>query len=382
VTAQVPDMGSGGGGVRQAALLRALASAAETHLVLAGTLLDDGLRDALASVREVPAGPTPLPSGATRRRIRHLADAFVGPAERVSHRPVRRALAGLLENAASFDVVVIDSIGLAPLLPEHRTNRWVLNLHNRPSGMAAHRRGFAVGRRRRWLLGREERLARRFERQAARAFDLVVTVSEPDASGLDGSVVVVRNGVDTEQLRSTPLPESSRLVFTAAMYTLPNIDGAIWFCDRVFPIVRRAVPDATVELVGRAPVPEVVALGARPGVVVRPDVASVAPHLEQARVAVVPIRIGTGTRLKALEAMAAGRPVVGTTIGLEGLDVVHGEHAWIADGAEDLAAGIVRVLQDADLASRLAAAGRGLVEEGYDWRAIGDDYVRVLLGGE
>src|SRR5205823_15052400 len=99
------------------------------------------------------------------------------------------------------------------------------------------------------------------------------------------------------------------------------IDGAVWFCTGVLPQVRSAVPTASVALVGRSPAPEVEALGALDGVEVHADVPSVVPYLRAARVAIVPLRIGTGTRLKAREAMAAGRPVVGTTVGLEGLAV-------------------------------------------------------------
>jgi glycosyltransferase involved in cell wall biosynthesis len=165
----------------------------------------------------------------------------------------------------------------------------------------------------------------------------------------------------------------------------PNADGAVWFCDEVLPVVLEAVPDATLTLVGREPRAEVRALADRPGVSLHADVPDMAPWLAGARMTVVPLRIGTGTRLKALESMAAGRPVVGTTIGLEGLGVVDGVHAHVADTAAELAGLVVRVLRDPERAAALVAGGRRLVEERFDWEAIGRafaDAVVELVAGE
>lgn len=382
VSAQPPALGAGGGPIRQAALLRGLAAAAETDLLLAGRLEDDELRGSLRQVVEVPARARPLPDRAWTRRARHLTDALVLrlPPEVVAHRPVRRALAPALAAAASYDVVCIDSIGLAPLLDAGRQNRWVLNLHNRPSGMAAQRRALSPGGRRAWLLRQEEHQTLSFERWAAEHYDLLVAVSVADAIGLRGNVAVIPNGVDTAAVRPSPLPAEPRLVFTGALYTLPNIDGAVWFCREVLPLVRRSMPTVSLDVVGSAPAPEVRALGALAGVAVHPDVPSVVPHLAAARLALVPLRIGTGTRVKALEAMAAGRPVVGTSVGLDGLGLTHGRDAWFADSPADLAAAVVRLLQDDDLSRSLAGAGRRLVEEHHDWSAIGDAYAQAVLG--
>ena len=109
-----------------------------------------------------------------------------------------------------------------------------------------------------------------------------------------------------------------------------------------------------------------------------PDVPDVAPFLERARVTLVPLRIGTGSRLKALEAMAAGRPVAGTSIGLGGLDVEPGREALVADDPAELARAVVQCLTDDELAGRLAAHGRELVERRYSWSTIGADYAELL----
>src|SRR5207302_4004164 len=148
------------------------------------------------------------------------------------------------------------------------------------------------------------------------------------------------------RFQPAPLADAPTLVFTGTLSWGPNIDGLTWFCTDVLPLVRARVPDVRLDIVGREPLPEVEALARLAGVSVHADVPSVVPWLEQARVAVVPLRIGSGTRIKALEAMAAGRPVVGTSVGLEGLDIEDGVHALVADEPPTLADAVVRVLTD------------------------------------
>jgi glycosyltransferase involved in cell wall biosynthesis len=120
------------------------------------------------------------------------------------------------------------------------------------------------------------------------------------------------------------------------------------------------------------------ALGDRPGVTVHADVPAIDPFLRRCRVALVPLRIGTGTRLKALEAMAAGRPLVGTTVGLEGLDLVHETSALLVDEPAAQAAAIVRLLRDDAAATAQVNAARELAVSRYDWRAVGATLVAAL----
>jgi glycosyltransferase involved in cell wall biosynthesis len=163
---------------------------------------------------------------------------------------------------------------------------------------------------------------------------------------------------------------------------LPNVDGALWFAESVLPRVRRAVPDVRFDLVGRSPVDDVRRLASHPAIEVHADVPAVAPFLERARVAVVPLRMGTGTRLKALEALAAARPVVGTTIGLEGLGIRDGVDARIVDDAEQMATAIVELLTSDAAALRIAEAGAELARSSYGWARIGaamcDELIRLV----
>jgi glycosyltransferase involved in cell wall biosynthesis len=138
------------------------------------------------------------------------------------------------------------------------------------------------------------------------------------------------------------------------------------------------VPDAILDIVGARPPPDVLALGNSDGVAVHADVPDVVPFLERARVAVVPLRIGSGSRLKALEAMAAGRPVVGTAIGVGGLEARPGRDLIVAVDAGAFADQVARCLADRELAMRLGRQGRALVEERYCWDRIGAEYAALL----
>ncbi len=140
----------------------------------------------------------------------------------------------------------------------------------------------------------------------------------------------------------------------------------------------QAVPDARLLLAGRSPAAEVLKLAAQPSVSVRADVPSMIPLFEAARVVVVPLRIGSGTRVKALEALAAGRPVAGTTTGLAGLDLVDGVHARMADRPAALAEAIVELLTDPVRAASLARAGREHVRDSFGWELIGRRFTQLV----
>ena len=381
VTAEPPDFDLGGGNIRQAHLLAGAAERFELHLLIAGELSDPTLRRALASVTEVERPPPPRPRSRTRRRMGDLTVALFGraPYEVRDNRAVRRLLAPHLRSTHTFDIVVVEHSGLAPLAPARpRSTTWVLEMQNILSERAHHENAIAPARRQRWLWDREHRRAVAFQQRALDLFDAVFVCSEQDRTTLSGRGLVVPNGVDLDRYAMAPLVAAPRVVMTATLGYPPNADGAIWFCREVWPHVRSAVPDAELEIVGRQPTAEVRALAAEPGVALHFDVPTVVPYLHSARVAVVPVRVGTGTRLKALEAMAAGRPVAGTTIGLDGIGAVDGVNAAIADDPVELAARVVALLRDNDLATRLAAAARQHVEANFSWTPIAREFADRL----
>ena len=183
--------------------------------------------------------------------------------------------------------------------------------------------------------------------------------------------VVVSNGVDTAYF--TPADPSDRdpsaLVFTGRMSYRPNTDAAIFFARDVLPIIRRRRPEVMLYLVGQDPPQEVQRL-AGAHVVVTGDVDDVRPYLARAAVVVAPVRAGSGTRLKILEALAMGKAIVATRLACEGLRLDRERHVLLADDAPDFADEVLRALGDPDLASALGRNGRALVERAYGWPAV------------
>jgi glycosyltransferase involved in cell wall biosynthesis len=160
------------------------------------------------------------------------------------------------------------------------------------------------------------------------------------------------------------------LLFFGTLSYGPNADGLVWFCEQVLPRVRQSKPDVRLEVVGLDPPPRVTALGRLPGVQVTGFVPDIRPKLWSATMCVVPLLAGGGTRLKILEALAAGCPVISTTVGAEGLELMDGKHLLIADDPEEFARDVVALLESDALRHRLADAGRRAVAEKYDWQEI------------
>jgi glycosyltransferase involved in cell wall biosynthesis len=218
----------------------------------------------------------------------------------------------------------------------------------------------------------------KFETYWLRKFSVCLAVSDRDADTLKRmgggtEIYVVPNGVDTVHFAPPEPPVSRRdlsIVFVGTMHYRPNVDGVLFFCHQVWPSIQDALPNVKLTIVGARPVPEVVALRSLPGVSVTGFVDDVRPYLWQATVSVVPLRIGGGTRLKILESLAAGCPVVSTSIGAEGLDLEPGIDLLLADHPDEFAASTIRLLTDLGLREQLALCGQQTVGRLYDWKRI------------
>ncbi len=194
----------------------------------------------------------------------------------------------------------------------------------------------------------------------------------------DSMIAVVPNGVDTEAFQwasQEQLPD--RIIFTGAMSYCPNVNAVLYFAKECWPLIRSKVPTATWQIVGRDPPPVVQALAKLPGVSVTGPVPDVKPYLAVATVAIAPLLIGSGTRLKILEAFAMGKAVVSTSLGCEGLAVVSGQHLIVADQPEVFARSVVDLLQNAEQRMALGIAGRALAET-YSWQRCGDDVINAV----
>jgi len=185
-------------------------------------------------------------------------------------------------------------------------------------------------------------------------------------------VAVVPNGVDLDHFSPSPTPvERHAVVFNGILTYRPNLDAALHLVDEVWPRVLRSCPDARLRVVGRGSPADIRRLR-RPGVEVLGEVPDVKPYLAAAEVVAVPVRIGGGTRLKVVEALAMGKATVSTSLGCEGVAVRDGEHLLIGDGADSFARRVLELFDDPAMAARLGRAGRSLTERAYSWSLAGE----------
>jgi polysaccharide biosynthesis protein PslH len=283
-----------------------------------------------------------------------------------------------LTSERHYDIVQIEFSYAAPYVRavDPRCGaKTVLSMHNVESLRFGREIDLALRADRRFATAWDRVFHGHWEEQALRTFDGIVSVSESERAWVldrvpEAVVELVPNGVDADHFRPQAPPDPTAppsIVFTGAMHYPPNVDAALWFCERIWPRLRRRLPNLRFAIVGRDPDPRVVALGRRPGVLVTGVVADVRPYLAGAGCVVVPLRSGGGTRLKILEAMAMARPVVSTAIGAEGLAITPGRDILIADDAERFATHVVDLLGSAERALLLGQAGRRLVEARYRW---------------
>jgi len=233
---------------------------------------------------------------------------------------------------------------------------------------------------RRALLGLESRKMRRYEARACERARLTITVSDADrrllaAAAPRARVQAVPTGVDVDYFAPDGVAEiPGRLVFTGSMDWYPNEDGIADFIEDVLPRVRREIPAASLTVVGRNPSARLRAAAAAADVEVTGLVDDVRPHMADAAVYIVPLRIGGGTRLKIFEALSMAKAVVSTTVGAEGLPLTPGRHFLRADEPAEFAAAVTSLLRDAARRRALGAEGRRLVEARYSWPKVVDEF--------
>jgi glycosyltransferase involved in cell wall biosynthesis len=378
-TSELPWPLNSGGHLRTYHLLRALARQFRVRLV-APVCGDAGEALAALSAAGIEAHPARVPPRSRwREAIRLGAAALRGEPyvfyRRHDRRAVRHTLRALCQ-AEPPDVVYLDhldSFVFRPLLPSVPA---VIDLHNVYSALAARAAAEHRSAAARLYLRREARLLQKVEERAARGVDALMAVSEDDARFFAAwhaaGPRVVPNGVDCAAYRHLPVGRSGAplILYVGAMSWEPNVAAAEFLCREALPAVRRRVADARVRIVGRDPPQRLRDAGQLPGVEIAGGVPDVIPHLAEARMLAVPLQAGGGTRLKILEAFAAGLPVVSTAVGCEGLGVVDGEHLVIAE-RDRFADAVADLLADPVRGQQLAARGRALAEERFDWGTVG-----------
>lgn len=200
-----------------------------------------------------------------------------------------------------------------------------------------------------------------------------------------GRIEVIPNGVDTRTHRPDPdnPPQPYTLIYNGAVTYGPNYDAVRYFIHEVLPLVRQSMPEVRFTITGSTGSVDISDLASQPGVIFSGYLASVAPSVQGSWATVVPLRLGGGTRLKVLEAMALGTPVISTRKGAEGLKLLQpGHNILLADQPQEMAAAICRVFENPDLRAQLSRNARALVEREYDWSVVArclDDLLLELV---
>ena len=229
-----------------------------------------------------------------------------------------------------------------------------------------------------------------FEPQAWQQAQIVGAMSELDAGIVQLAAPQVKtmlapNGVDEEFFQPGSAPrEAANAIYMGDYKYFPNVDAVTYFAHEIMPLIRAVRPDFTLSLIGKDPPPELLALSNLPnlGIRVLGLVDDTRPYLTKATMFICPLRSGSGTRFKLLEALACGLPTVSTTFGAEGLNAVHGKHMLLADTPQTFADAVLRVLNDSSLAARLGAQGREWIVATHSWArsaALVQDAYQQLL---
>ena len=362
-----------------------MAEVARKHDVLSLSFVDpdedasESLRATGSYCRRVVTVPNRLlGASGTGKRLRQLRSLF-GPRSYEyainRMRAMQAALDGMLAEE-QLDVVQVEFSQMAVYRFARREGRprLCLDEHNIEYDVLRRTAGADVGLVRRAYNAIDWRKLRAEERSAWRRFDGCVVTSARDEQllGRDAPTVrtaVVPNGVDIDSFVPSEAPaDPDTVLFFGAINYYPNTDGLLFFLREAWPALKARRPGVRLRIVGPKPPPSI-ASWPDPSVEVVGYVDDVRTEIARAAAIVAPLRIGGGTRLKVLEAMALGKAIVSTTLGAEGIDAGHEREILIADDGEGLALQLARVLGDDALARRLGSAARQLAVDRYSWRA-------------
>jgi glycosyltransferase involved in cell wall biosynthesis len=377
LTPEAPEPGGAGGAIRSYEQVRGLAERGVEITVVAPAYPGQARRAGPLATAGVDVALVPRPARQPVEALRALArrpalaasalrDPWLGWQAAVFWQALAPVVRARLASRA-YDAAVIEhdfAVAWAERLPAEL-----------PAGLVFHNATWAYHRDRGHRL--EAARFRAHVRHHARRCSRAWAVSAGDAAEVGALVPglpvdVVPNGVDAARLGRLPPAggDDGRVLFTGTLSYAPNADGILWFARECWPRIRAARPDTSLAVVGREPPPAVARLAREPGIEVTGWVESLEPQLAAAQVAVAPLRSGGGTKLKVLEALGAGRPLVATPVAAAGIDVADGEHLLVRDDPAAFADAVLALLGDPARRTALAVAGRERVAARYDWPVL------------
>lgn len=398
LTPQLPYPPEQGTSLRNFHIIRGLADGHDVTLL---SYREDNQRDDPAFLAPLTGicdllEPVPVPVRSTRRRLLQLLTSRKPDmAHRLNSDAFNKSLRTVL-SSREFDIVQIEGLELAESMHLVRElspdSKIVFDDHNAEAELQRRTLLTDAANPKRWLAAAyswvQVARLRRFERWACQTASWVVAVSESDRKSLEKLVVgsdrpeeldsqafmdnstSIPNCIDVGQVQSQTLERQPfDIVFSGKMDYRPNIDAVLWFANEVWPLIRARKPEATWAIVGQKPHQRIGHLQGSEGITLTGWVETVGPYINGAGVYVMPFRIGSGTRLKLLEAMAIGKAVVSTRIGAEGYPVRHGRELLLADAPEELANSILSLLEDREWAELLGRRGKEFAAD-YDWRKV------------
>lgn len=330
------------------------------------------LKQFCKAVYPVPIQRTRLEDG------KALVNSLAKSAPWLMARDERRAMHALVADLCGknhYDIIHVDQLNMAQYARSKPGTARILDAHNALWLLYKRLAQTTQNPVKALFLEREWRLMKRYEGKICQTFDAVLTVSDADKMALaeaadnQGNLIVAPIAVDPQEL----LPvlrnqQANHILHIGTMFWPPNVDGVLWFLKEVYPIITNLKSCIHFDIVGARPPKEITDAGrSLDCVTVAGYVKEPANFLKNTAVMVVPLLAGGGMRVKILEALAEGLPIVTTSIGCEGIAVENGKHVLVADTPEDFARATLRLLEDRDLADTLSRNGRQLIEKTYDY---------------
>lgn len=336
---------------------------------------DVSVKSVFQDVFILPQAPMPSRWGKLNHwfhsRGAHFATQYHCPHYHHALREMIRNLA----NKAAVDVVYVDGLEMAQYVEANEKMPAFLDLHGSMTLLFSRTTKLERNPWKKFECYIETRRVAKWEKSVRKLFPLIIANSKFDEAFLRKldplvNILTITNGVDIEYFSVKQRWEfSEKLIFFGVMNYGPNEDAVTYFCDEVFPLILRQCPNAEFWVVGKDPPPRVQSLSERPGVRVTGGVDDIRPYVESAGIFVCPLRYGSGVKNKILVAMAMQRPVVSTSIGVEGLEVQDNQDLLIADTPADFAAKVIYLLRNPDSAKCLGQKGQNLVRDRYSWRS-------------